>query len=246
MSDNLRSPYFYQWDGDSRPFQKPPLPPTPTKQAPLGARGVGHIRMASMELSDSYSLDSASGDSMDGGNSQSTVETGTTTQSNVPPSPWISRTPSVSFDSDHLPSEISEYYERRQSVKRQFPPLPPIPVTIREKKEPVAQLPMIDETTMFTTANTSQEDVESFSDFDWSRPQYTHLKHKECPSAMCWGLFIVSILAVPFSLCIYLGWMDRALGEVPRGWKIAHLASFSVMTVCGVIGAIAGLAVGLS
>lgn len=242
MSDNVSSPYFYQWDGIHQPFQKPPLPPTPTKAPPQGQNTHHHVRMASLELSDSYSLGSSRS-----GASNGTSFTGSTT-GELP----MQSSPSITDDDDdddlsnNLPSEISDYYERRLSIKRHFPPLPPIPTTTTDANVK-ARLPIIDEVTMFSVVSSSKEDLESsYSDFDWSRPQYSHLKKRECSELGCWGLFLISLLAVPFSLCIYLGWLDNSVGVIPRGWKIANLVSFCVLSLGGVAGIIVGLAIGLS
>lgn len=239
MNDNIGSPYFYQWDQLSHPFQKLPLPPTPTK----GSKGVQinhHIRMASLELSDSYSLGSNGGESTI--SNDSTIAGSTSNISHLESSLSITD----AEDSYNFPSEISEYYERRQSIKRVFPPLPAIPTIVNENPDTTAKLPIIDEVAMFSIVSTSNDDLESsYSNFDWRRPQYIHLKKGECKEGICWGLFIISLLAVPFSLCIYLGWLDTSMGLIPRKWKIANLISFCVISILGVVGIVTGLAIGL-
>lgn len=266
ISDNERSPYFYQWDDQARlpRMALPPTPTTPTKPQLARPFENKHIRMKSLDLNDSYSIASigeSNAASASASASRSDIDSDTASTSTA--STADSQNFSVRYEEDDefdfttttggsshehdLSQQLSDYYSRRVSVKRHFPPLPSIPLPKDLAAEPQLKLPRIHEDSVLSLVDTTQQDEidDTYLDFSWQKPEYHHLKRRSCPESVCIALFVLSILAVPCSLCVYLGFLDEPLGQIPRRWKIAHLVSFCAMSLLCVVGIIVGLALGV-
>lgn len=82
--------------------------------------------------------------------------------------------------------------------------------------------------------------------FDYDNQYYEYFKNEWCPDSTSWILICLSILAPPFYLAIFLGYLDSTFGIFKKKFKIISIVMFTIFALGSILGIAVGLGCGLT